>query len=180
VVANQHNRQSEARVAGFDGRAIANYILDYCEKRGRDVTNLGLQKIVFFCHVWSLIRLNAPLIRHQFEAWEHGPVLPYLYREFKKHDRTPITSRAIGIDPISGELTTSRCELDDATEKLLGGVIEFYSQLSAGQLVEMSHVKGGPWENVWNHDGKINPGMRIDNQKIIEFYSRAIQELGIQ
>ena len=76
---------------GYDGRSIANFVLDFCERNGRTVTNLSLQKIVYFCHVWSLIELGKPLIRHKFEAWEYGPVLPYLYREFKGFDRSPIS-----------------------------------------------------------------------------------------
>ena len=77
-------------IEAHDGRAIANFILDYCDSRGSRVTNLALLKLVYFCHVWSLIKLGRPLVRHKFEAWELGPVLPYLYRAFKKFDRAPI------------------------------------------------------------------------------------------
>ena len=58
-----------------DGRAVANFVLDHVDSSGVLVTPLALQKIVYFCHVWSLIELRRPLIRHSFEAWEHGPVL---------------------------------------------------------------------------------------------------------
>ena len=66
-----------------DGRAVANFVLDHTDRLGASLTNLSLQKLVYFCHVWSLIGLHKPLIRHSFEAWECGPVLQYLYREFK-------------------------------------------------------------------------------------------------
>src|ERR1700751_4482366 len=88
---------------GYDGRGIANFVLDFCEGQGRGVTNLALQKLVYFCHVWSLIELRRPLVRHKFEAWEFGPVLPYLYREFNSFDRTPILGRATRIDPTDGK-----------------------------------------------------------------------------
>lgn len=54
----------------LDGRAIANFVLDYCEKHARPVTNLSLQKIIYFCHVWSLVKLQKPLVKQQFEAWQ--------------------------------------------------------------------------------------------------------------
>lgn len=41
-----------------DGREVANYVLDYSEKNGIIVTNLGLQKITYFCHTWFLVATN--------------------------------------------------------------------------------------------------------------------------
>src|SRR3954454_7540659 len=128
----------------YDGREIANFILDYCDSRDRPVTNLSLQKIVYFCHVWSLINLGRPLIRHKFEAWEFGPVLPYLYREFKNHDRSPIVGRATQLDAIDGKHRVVVYDFDTDTDSLLHRIAGFYSQLRAGDLVELSHAAGGP------------------------------------
>ena len=165
---------------GYDGRAIANFVLDYCDRRGRSVTNLALQKIVYFCHVWSLIELGRPLVRHKFEAWEFGPVLPYLYREFKDHDRSPITERATQLDPTDGKQRVVAYDFDSQTDSLLHRIAGFYSQLRVGDLVELSHAPGGPWHTVWNHGGRINPGMKIDDVKIVEFYSKASRPFSIQ
>ena len=156
-----------------DGRAVANFVLDYCERNGRSVTNLSLQKIVYFCHVWSLTKLGRPLVRHSFEAWQHGPVLQYLYREFKAYDASPIRGRARRIEPKTGERVIVPYEFDGPTAGLLGQVVEFYSRLSAFDLVELTHVSGGPWDAVWHHGGSVNPGMKIDDRDIARFYSRA-------
>jgi len=156
----------------LDGRAVANFVLDFCESKGRRVTNLSLQKIVYFCHVWSLIERRTPLVRHQFEAWEYGPVLQYLYREFKMFDSEPIVGRATKIDPETGEKCVVGYELDRETGQLLDRVVDFYSRLSASDLVTLSHAKGGPWDEVWNHEGNLNPGMRIENAQIVRYYSR--------
>lgn len=158
-------------MTNYDGRAVANFVLDVCEQSRRDVTNLALQKIVYFCHVWSLVELGRPLIKQNFEAWEYGPVLPYLYREFKVCDRSPIRERAKRVDPKTGESRVVEYSFDEATTSLLLRVTEFYSRLRPGDLVELSHAEGGPWHNVWNHSGRINPGMRIANEQIAEFYS---------
>src|SRR6266481_5329819 len=108
-----------------DGRAVANFVLDHCERKGRPVTNLSLQKIVYFCHAWSLTKLGRPLIRHSFEAWQHGPVLQYLYREFKGFDRSPIRGRAKKIEPVTGEKILVGYEFDESTRQLLEQVVEF-------------------------------------------------------
>lgn len=160
--------------AGYDGRSIANFVLDFCERSGRPVTNLALQKIVYFCHVWSLIDLQKPLIRHKFEAWEYGPVLPYLYREFRSFDRSAIVGRSRQIDPATGKYEIVKCNFDSETTALLTRVVAFYSRLRASDLVELSHAEGGPWHAVWNHGGRVNPGMKIDDLAIRDFYSRAV------
>lgn len=155
----------------FDGREVANFILDFCEARGRAVTNLSLQKILYFTHAWSLIAMNRPLIRHPFEAWQFGPVLQYLYREFSAYDRSPIIGRATRLNPKTGDRVPVDYKFDSDTAAMLNGVVDFYSQLSASDLVALSHAKDGPWYKCWHHAGKANPGMKIDNQLIKKFYS---------
>lgn len=166
--------------SAHDGRAIANFILDYCDSRGRRVTNLALQKLVYFCHVWSLIAIGSPLVRHKFEAWEFGPVLPYLYRSFKNYDRSPVVGRATQIDPVDGKQRVVEYNFNSELDSLLREIVEFYSRLSAGTLVELSHAEGGPWHSVWNHAGTVNPGMKIDDASIVEFYSKVSPPFSIQ
>lgn len=153
-----------------DGRAIANFVLDRCDRLGRTQTNLSLQKVVYFCHVWTLVKFEEPLVKHQFEAWQYGPVLPYLYRDFKAFDSSPITSRATRLDPVSGDSGVVSYLLDEEVEENLNLVVDFYSRLKSGTLVAFSHVAGGPWDEVWNHDGVVNPGMKISDERIAEYY----------
>jgi uncharacterized phage-associated protein len=155
-----------------DGRAIANFVLDAAEHVNRPVTNFSLQKLVYFSHVWSLVDLHRPLVRHSFEAWEYGPVLQYLYREFRHFEAQPITSRARRINPLTGAGEIVRVSFDAETRELLDRVLSFYGRLSAGALVALAHLEDGPWHRVWNHSGRINPGMRIDDHEIVRFYGR--------
>ncbi|MCU7943990.1 MAG: Panacea domain-containing protein [Candidatus Thiodiazotropha sp.] len=154
-----------------DGREVANYILDYADENGISVTNLGLQKIIYFCHVWYLVSTNRPLIKQNFEAWEFGPVLPYLYRFFNEFGDTKITARATKLDHKTGNRVIARINIGKAEESLLESIVSFYSRLSVTQLVEQSHVSGGPWHEVWYHETKVNPGMQIRNQDILNFYA---------
>jgi len=169
-----------AMSTGYDGRAVANYVLDFCASRDRHVTNLSLQKIIYFCHVWSLIELRKPLVRQSFEAWEYGPVLPYLYREFKKYDRSPIVGRSERIDPFTGGSRIVEFDFDSQTTLLLERIVDFYSRLPAGYLVDLSHAENGPWHSVWNHGGATNPGMKISNAEIEKFYERVMRPFSLQ
>lgn len=164
----------------YDGRCVANYVLDFCEEKGRPVTHVALQKIVYFCHVWSLIGLNRPLVKQGFEAWQYGPVLQHIYREFKDFDRNPIRGRATRIDKFTGERVVAEYQFDIEYRSLLDKVVDFYSQLRAIDLVDLSHVVGGPWDKVWNHSDAINPGMIISDDLIVNFYSKMSGPFSIQ
>lgn len=156
-----------------DGRAIANFILDYCDQNETELTNLKLQKLVYFCHAWHLVSFGEPLIKHTFEAWEFGPVLPYLYRTLSEYKDGPISGRLKKFDPHSGRQVEITYELEAKTRSFLKKIVNLYSNYSAGQLVELSHIPNGPWYKVWNHDSDINPGMQISNEEIVAFYSKS-------
>ena len=164
----------------YDGRAVANFVLDVCAQQQRPITNLALQKLVYFCHVWSLVQFKRPLIKHRFEAWEFGPVLPYLYREFKNYDRKPVATRATQIDSMDGSSRIVKYDFDPSTAAFLREIVEFYSRMRASDLVSLSHAEGGPWDKVWNHTGTVRPGMKIEDKEIESFYSKVYKPFPIQ
>lgn len=164
----------------YDGRAIANFVLDYSEQSGISITNLSLQKIIYFCHVWTLIEQNQPLVKQSFEAWKHGPVLPYLYQEFKSFGALNITSRAQRINKFSGKNEVVPYSFNEELHALLQQVVNFYSRLSSGMLVKLTHIENGPWHKIWEHQGSIKPGMRIDNHEIATFYAKIPKPVTLQ
>lgn len=163
----------------YDGRQIANFVLDYCDAKGRPISNLALQKILYFLNVWTLLSFERPLIRHRFEAWEHGPVLQYVYRDFAEFASSRILKRAYSLNSC-GIREPAKYMFPPQLEAMLCEKLEFYSRLSASQLREMSHVKGGPWWKVWHHQGLVRPGMAIDNQEIVNFYSEVRGDINMQ
>jgi uncharacterized phage-associated protein len=103
-----------------------------------------------------------------------------VYREFKATDRAPINKRALALDPATGNKVYAVCQFDVETKSLVDRVIDFYSRLNASYLVELGHAVGGPWHKVWNHAGKVCPGMKIENDDIYAFYSRPTPQLKVQ
>ena len=53
------------------------------------VDPLKVQKLVYFAHGWHLAFLSQPFILEDVEAWKYGPVVPELYRDFKKFGSVP-------------------------------------------------------------------------------------------
>ena len=88
----------------YDPRAIANLVLKYANNIDIKVSNLAINKIVYFLHGHYLAKTGKPLIEEQFEAWQHGPVLYTLFNSFKRYGDKPIESLAKKMDFNAGEL----------------------------------------------------------------------------
>jgi len=58
----------------FDPRSIANFMLDEADRVGVGITNLALQKLLYFAHGIFLNETKGPLVSGYFEAWQYGPV----------------------------------------------------------------------------------------------------------
>src|SRR5258708_30504086 len=86
----------------YDSRAIANLILDEGHRSECPITNLALQKLLYFAHALFLIERKRPLVSGYFEAWEYGPVHPTVYQAFKLARDKPIAFRATQRDIVSG------------------------------------------------------------------------------
>lgn len=162
--------------AMLDVRAIANLILDRTDTQGLDVTNMALNKIIYFVHCDYLVERREPLVGAKIEAWQHGPVFREVYHQFKRWGEAAIRSRATKVDPHTGEVEAAKVYFSDGELKYLESLIDRYIQFTAAQLRAISHRKGGPWHVVWGHDGQANPGMKISNELILEHYSSGARQ----
>lgn len=156
----------------YDVRAVANYVLDFAEADGRGMSNLHINKIVYFLHADFLATFARPLVTAKIEAWTHGPVFRELYHQFKTFGDAFIKSRATYIDPQTGDRKIATCDLTADEDAFLSAVIPKYIVMSPGALVAQSHIKGGPWDMTWNHDNRANPTMKISDDLIRDWYQK--------
>lgn len=160
---------------GLDARSVANYILVVRRHFGFDTTNLELQKLLFFCHAKFLTKYGRKLLDGNFEAWEHGPVHPIIYREFKEFGSSPIVRRAESMNLVTGEKRIVESPKDSFARTHITEVVLELRELSAWQLREKSHARGGPWHTVWE-SAKVNLASQviIPDSVIRERYHRHI------
>lgn len=158
----------------YDVRDIANFILDDAAERGVKLTNLALQKLLYFAHGWFYAMYEQPLIKNKFEAWQYGPVQRIIYDQFKSYKDEPIRDiRATYIDPESGESKYKKPEIKPEHADLIHIVLEKYARYTAGQLVSLTHVEDGPWEYVWQQaEEVVFPGMKIPDALILDHFKR--------
>jgi len=149
-------------------RGLANWVLDLAAELRLPVTNMALNKLVFFAYERLLIQDGVLLTNAKIEAWEHGPVFREIYQSFKSFDDKPIKARAKFFSPVTGKAEISRVTLLPEDEKILRQTLESLLPLSAARLRAISHIEGGAWHRVWWHRGGANPGMEITPELLIE------------
>lgn len=155
------------RMTAHDPRAVANLMLDEADQDGIQITNLALQKLLYFAHGLYLTQTKKPLVSGHFEAWQYGPVHPSAYRAFKAAGAHPITTRAQGKDPLTGSPRPLRAVEDRAVVNLIRHVLRSYGTMSPGRLVDLSHAKGSPWDYVVDKSRtSVAFGLRISDNVI--------------
>jgi uncharacterized phage-associated protein len=116
---------------------IANYFLFKAANDEDFISNLKLQKLVYYAQGLSLALHNTPLFLEDVEAWTYGPVIPQLYHAYKEHGSNGIPANP-DFDPE---------EIDENTRSFLDEIYTVFGQFSAPRLIDISHS-----DECWNKD----------------------------
>lgn len=156
-----------------DPRVVANYMLDYARTHNFKLTNLSLQKLIFFAHSISLVEKKKELVTGFFEAWEYGPVHPVVYQAFRHFGANGITEMATSLNPITREFKKLNSLEDPDARSICDRVMAQFGEISPGRLVDITHSKGGAWDYVVQlSKAEANVGLRISNKLIAEKHFR--------
>ena len=112
---------------------IAKYVIDKCFKEGAPVTNLRLQKLLYFIQLESYKKNTIFMFDDDLYAWQFGPVVPEVYYEYNMY----------GGSPILLHYDTLNIKLNDRI--LINQVIREKNNTPIWQLVTNTHKEGGPW-----------------------------------
>ena len=156
-------------MTAFPPLAVANAVLEEADSQGKSLTIMQLLKLVYIAHGWSLALLKAPLINEEPEAWQHGPVFPSIYREFRRFGSQRIHGRAAG--PFG---SIPHADLSDQQQSVVKSVVRNYGDMHAFALSRMTHEPGTPWF-VTYRDGH-GASDDIPNAIIAEHYTRLAHE----
>lgn len=155
-------------------QAAANYFLKKAQSDRKMLTPMQLIKLVYIAHGWTLALLSRRLFDEKIEAWQHGPVIPSLYHEFKMYGDGFVSKPSLNMD-IDGNVYYPRV---NSTEQealtVLDKVWEVYKGLSASQLRALTHRAGTPWSNCYK-DGERH--IEIKQEEIRKHYIELIENL---
>lgn len=116
---------------------IAKYTIDKCTKEEISISNLQLQKILYYMQEKYLKEYQKPLFDEEIQAWQFGPVVPEVYANYCGY----------GAMPIENEYNIN---VEKAVKEVIDPIIEDKAKLEPWDLVEETHRKNGPWDRVYD------------------------------
>lgn len=128
---------------------VSKYIVNKCIDDGHPITNLQLQKILYFVQI-DFLKSGEQAFYDDFEAWKFGPVIPEVYYRFGGYGSMPITLKC---DEVS-------ISYDDA--KKIDVIVESKRVKKAWDLVEETHKPGGAWHKVFDNGNGLKHVISID------------------
>lgn len=143
----------------YPALTIAKWFVAWAEAEEEDLSNLKLQKLLYYAQGHYLARYNAPLFEDEIQAWVHGPVVAPVYQAFKSFGAASVALE--DSDPFEWE------DVDPATTEFLGEVWNTYGGYSTGRLREMAYATP-PWRRSWRVDD--DRGALISQKVILEYF----------
>jgi uncharacterized phage-associated protein len=117
-------------------KEVAEYFISLVdEDSGDSLSNLKIQKLLYYAQGFSLAILRCPLFDEKILAWNFGPVVEAVYEDYKQFGSAAV--------PLSSDFNPDR--FDPNVSELLNEVYGVYGQFSAAALVEMTHSEP-PWK----------------------------------
>ena len=138
---------------------IANKIIKIASESnvGEFVSNMKLQKLLYYQQGFHLAYFEKPLFEESIEAWMYGPVVPSIYEKYK-------TEGSNGLSYSSDVISLTSKE-----EALFNEVMRVYGEFSAIGLMNLTHS-----ENPWR-ETPVGVGNEISKDKMMRFFKKKLK-----
>ena len=127
-----------------------------CEISGWSLSNLRLQKILYFAHRRFLGETGNPLVKGPFMRYPRGPVVKEVHLRVREYGKGAIPENAFGalesLDKNSAEYKTMEKEFEKRKNH------------TSTKLVDDSHEPGGAWERCFDENKREIPTDYIRNE----------------
>ena len=151
--------KKQEKLTCFD---VADYFLSLAdEDEGDYITNLKLQKLLYYAQGLHLACYDTPLFDECIEAWAHGPVIPEVYFKY----------RNASYDVIPKPQNIDFSIFDEETREFLNEVYQIFGQYSAWKLREMTHE-----EPPWQQANKRGVNTIISHEPLKDYFSQYVEE----
>lgn len=128
----------------YSALMIADWFIFYNETKRElfdedtdEISNLKLQKLLFYAQAAFLAIKNKMLFNEDIEAWKHGPVIPEIYNKYKSYGSSGITEYDLKNVKIIEE--------DEELKNILVSVYDLFGEYSAWGLRNLTHSEE-PWK----------------------------------
>lgn len=134
---------------------VASAVITMFHQQEREISNLKLQKILYYIQMKSLQDLGNPAFSDDIEAWRHGPVVRNVYSVYKKY----ISKH---IDPDDESVQKNQTEVCPELKSVIADIVKRTRDISAWDLVAKTH-ETTPWMK--NYRVNYSNTIQIDDIK---------------
>lgn len=138
---------------------IAYWFVAWAEQMDADLSQLKLQKLLYYAQGEHIGSTGAKLFSDEIQAWQHGPVVADVYQATKQYGRNPIDPDAFIPEDFNWD------DYADIQDELVA-VWRKYGIYSAWALREKTHSEK-PWREAF-YAGK---NVEITEAALKEFFS---------
>lgn len=153
---------------------LGHIVTNYINQKGDTVSHKKLQKLLYYVEAWHLVNFEEPLLKEDFQAWVHGPVIPELYQKLKEFGFNNLEVVNDEHETVDKEIAAiiKRNNLTSDKVQFIYSVLDTYGSLTSFDLELLSHSEM-PWikarGNCTPHDRCTNI---ISKESMFEFYSQ--------
>lgn len=133
---------------------VAQYVITETLNKGYPVSNLKLQKMLYFVQGVMLVNYGKPAFGDRIEAWQYGPVVPEVYFAYSSYGATPIL------------LNYDRINLNEEERTAANIVIDSFLRTPAFALVNETHKVNSPWYEAYHSSGDNI----ISNKSVLQYF----------
>lgn len=118
---------------------LSKYIITKCMNDRKPISNLQLQKILYYIQVEFLQKRGIRAFSDEIEAWQFGPVVRAVYQQYCGAGSFPLRIKYEDVPMLSGD--------DKIT---IDRIIEEKRDKKPWDLVEDTHDKKKAWYHIYN------------------------------
>jgi uncharacterized phage-associated protein len=150
---------------------ILRYLLFRYLFDGETITNLKIQKVLYFVYAFYLAKNGEAPFEEKFQAWALGPVLPSIYKMLADFGSSPIDSSVMEINN-DAELKELKNNLGEKITNIIDYVYEKIGTKSAFSLVTIAH-NDNAWKSARGSLGPADSGKEeMKEEYIIAQYGK--------
>lgn len=129
---------------------VCRYVINYSNDKNYGISNLKLQKLLYFIQAFFIKCTSDICFREKIEAWEFGPVVPEAYREYKQYGSGNIPRISAYVEINNENIWNSKVReynsdiIKEDDKQLINMVIDGFADYTATDLVEITHNQS-PW-----------------------------------
>lgn len=114
---------------------IAKYTINKCTKDRCPISNLQLQKILYYIQR-EFLQQGTIAFPENIEAWQFGPVIPEVYKQYCGFGALPIRMKYVIV-------------IRSNDENIINPIIEKKRMLNPWDMVSDTHSSGKAWDLIY-------------------------------